>query len=231
MRFPHAAAGITIWLTVATGATTAWPAWAQPVPIPQPPPPPQPRFDAAGFVGWYNGHRPEIEYYDSWYNQSVYGGGSLGFYWTAHLKAEVEFGATTEDDLSSLETFTIGGRDQLVGVEHTFSAKNLSIGQHYQFFENAWFHPALGAGVAVTWERETVLGPSLFQFDPRAPARGIGQRVYDLSSDTKTHLDLFASTGFKAYLSRRAFFRSDLKVVFGDQVKDVLARIGFGFDF
>jgi hypothetical protein len=189
------------------------------------------RADAALFVGWYSGHEPEVADYDSWYTESVYGGANVGFYWTEHLRTDVEFGITTEDDIQSYDAFELGGQSIFLPVEHTFKTRNLSAGQHYQFFENAWFHPSVGAGIALTWKHEKSVRPSSVPFYPPPASRGISPPGQTVSRDARAHVDVFASTGFKTYVSQRAFFRSDLKVVFGSEVRDLLVRVGFGLDF
>ena len=40
----------------------------------------------------------------------------------------------------------------------------------------------------------------------------------------------FVTTGFKAYISDRAFFRGDVKLDFGSRVEQVVWRAGFGVD-
>jgi hypothetical protein len=48
---------------------------------------------------------------------------------------------------------------------------------------------------------------------------------------TRQRATAFAAAGFKAYVARRGFFRSDLRVAFTDRVEDVTVRFGFGVDF
>ena len=48
---------------------------------------------------------------------------------------------------------------------------------------------------------------------------------------TSTEVRPFVATGFKAYMTQRAFFRSDVRVGVRDGVDEVLLRFGFGVDF
>jgi hypothetical protein len=69
--------------------------------------------------------------------------------------------------------------------------------------------------------------------------------VYDIEARTGRHVapaqnfgpdvDLvvrpFAAVGFKAYMTPRSFFRSDMRFTIRDGVDEVLWRFGFGVDF
>jgi hypothetical protein len=41
----------------------------------------------------------------------------------------------------------------------------------------------------------------------------------------------FAEGGLKAYVTRRAFFTTDMRMMFRPGIDEVLFRAGFGFDF
>ena len=82
----------------------------------------------------------------------------------------------------------------------------------------------------MTWERtEREDGPSFFN-DPRL------QRQEILPAEvhpprTELLARPFAAFGFKAYMTPRSFFRSDLKLVVRNGVDEALLRFGFGMDF
>ena len=107
----------------------------------------------------------------------------------------------------------------------------VSAGLISQFFENAWFHPFVGAGIELVHEREhveTVL-PIAAPRDPRAPpivpAPQTETRVRD-------HARPYLATGFKAYVSERAFIRTDLRSSWSSDGLAALAwRSGVGVDF
>ena len=101
----------------------------------------------------------------------------------------------------------------------------------YQFFRNAWVHPFVGGGVAV---RREVLDEEV---EPIVVYDGATGRVREIAPALKTGPTAsfagqpFVVTGLKAYVSQRAFFRTDLRVGFSDRIDEVVARVGFGVDF
>jgi hypothetical protein len=48
---------------------------------------------------------------------------------------------------------------------------------------------------------------------------------------TEVSVRPFLATGFKAYMTPRGFFRSDIRVGFRGGADQVLLRFGFGIDF
>ncbi|MCA1650370.1 MAG: porin family protein, partial [Acidobacteria bacterium] len=82
---------------------------------------PFPRADVGGSIGWLNVNKNELDSYDEWYNRSLYGGATGGWYWTEHLKTEVEVGASTTADLYTFEQIVVDGRQTYVSSEARFS--------------------------------------------------------------------------------------------------------------
>jgi hypothetical protein len=196
-----------------------------------------PRVDAAAYVGWFGANKSELDGYDDWYKRVWHGGLSSGYYWTEHLKTEVDFSVTSRGEIyeipspADITTFV-----NLGPIGHEFSTKRLALGQHYQFFHNAFFHPAIGGGVALTWETTERELPPVFARGPAPPGSQIPttrqiEPPRTEGPDTRLRAMAFAATGFKAYFVERGFFRSDLRVMFTDRVEDVTLRFGFGVDF
>jgi hypothetical protein len=177
-----------------------------------------PRGDAGAYVGMFGANKSELDGFDDWYNRTWYGGVSAGYYWTEHLKTEVDFSATSRGDIYEIPAPAAPSTDVYTGpIGHDFTTRRIAVAQHYQFFHNAWFHPTIGGGVAFTWE--TTERTRLVEPERRE------------NPETHHRATAFAATGFKAYVSRRGFFRSDLRVAFADRVEDVTVRLGFGIDF
>ena len=196
-----------------------------------------PRGDAGAYVGMFGANKSELDGFDDWYKRTWYGGLSAGYYWTEHLKSEVDLSATSRGEIYEIPHPVGPGTSVFTGpVEHDFTTRRVTVGQHYQFFHNAWFHPTIGGGVAFTWETTERTLPAVFAHDrpgpdgrfpqPRLvePERREGPEIHHRAM-------AFAATGFKAYVGRRGFFRSDLQVAFADRVEDVAVRFGFGVDF
>lgn len=196
-----------------------------------------PRVDAAGYFGWFGANKSELNGYDEWYTRVWHGSLSAGYYWTEHLKTEVDFGGTTRGEIYEIPLSFDPSNPVTQGpVDHEFSTRRVALGQYYQFFHNAFFHPAVGGGVALTWETTERTLPPVFArevFVPGGPPPLVRQVLPPRTEGPETRLRTmgFGSAGFKAYLAERAFFRSDLRVMFTDRVEDVTIRFGFGVDF
>jgi hypothetical protein len=194
-----------------------------------------PRADAAVYVGWFGANKSELDGYDDWYKGVWHTSLSSGYYWTEHLKTEIEFGGTTRGEIYEIPSpFDPTAAVQAGPIGHEFSTKRLALGQHYQFFHNAFFHPTIGGGVALTWETTERELPPVFARDPVLPGQIPVIRPIlpgrTEGPDTTLRAMAFATTGFKAYFTQRAFFRSDVHVMFTNRVEDVTLRFGFGMD-
>lgn len=221
---------IVVLLAMLSVAATAGPASAQPVP---PPPTPIARADVSGMVGWFNADQSNAtgESYNDWYNSSGYGGAGFGWYWTDHHKTEIDFGATSEGDIYGSRQVVVDGYPTYTSSRVFFTTKKLAVSQQYQAFRNAWFHPHVAAGVDLTWETRREEEFPTIRYDditrgPRElrPGRTIGP-------DTELVVRPFIATGFKAYMTQKSFFRSDIRFTLRRGLEEVLWRAGFGIDF
>jgi outer membrane protein W len=211
----------------AAGLTLAFAAPASPQPaIPSAP---VVRADAAGTISWLTVNKADLDHYDDWYS-TLYGGGSFGWYWTDHLKTEVEAGVSSTVDREVYRVERVDNRQIVRESTYRFATRRVTLAQHYQFYRNALFHPYVGAGVDLTWERiEQEDEPSLF-FDSTGRSQ-VAQPGQVHAPRTDLLVRPFAAVGFKAYMSPRAFFRSDLKLVLRDGTDEVFLRMGIGVDF
>ena len=159
-----------------------------------------------------------------------YGSVAGGWYWTEHLKTEIDFGARTKAPVWVASPTLVGEPLTYYPADKTFSRQTLAVGQQYQFFHNSWFHPHLGAGVNLTSERSTLHQAAITVYDPATrTSRRLGADRTEARSDFR--VSPFVQSGFKAYMTPRTFFRGDLRVAFRSGVDDVITRFGFGFDF
>jgi hypothetical protein len=196
------------------------------------PPAPIMRGDAHFALGWQNLHDQQTgnDYnYNQWMNDILYGGGGAGWYWTDHWKTQVDVGAGTNGESYRYRQVVIGGNPTYESSRVRTQQTSVTVGQQYQFFRNQWFHPHVSGGLDVA--RRSIVT----EYQPVT--------VYDNAlktyRTTPAHTDRghdvvarpFAETGFKAYMSRRAFFTSDARFLFRSGVDEVLFRFGFGFDF
>jgi hypothetical protein len=191
------------------------------------------RWDAAAHVTWLGERRPdESIQWDPWFNLAS-GGGSVGYYWTPHFKTEFDVSTSTEGEKYSVELIPIPGATAPLFLQrdHEFRVTTASAGLIGQFYENAWFHPFLGAGIELTHERERIETalPIVPPRDPRAPSI-----IPPPPTETRVRYGArpYASTGFKVYVSEHAFIRTDIRTSWSADGLAALAwRSGVGVDF
>jgi hypothetical protein len=190
-----------------------------------------PRGDASGTIGWFNADKSGLHNYNDWYNRSVWGGGTVGWYWTEHLKTEIEAGATSRVSFHVYRSDFVDGRQIQGESTFHFGTRRIAFGQHYQFGRNAWFHPYVGGGVDLRWERvEQEDGPhTVFDSTLRRTTEVLPPAVH--AARTEFSPRPFATFGGKWYVTPRAFLRSDLRMVFRNGVDEVMLRFGVGADF
>src|SRR5262245_60386121 len=106
-----------------------------------------PRADAHFVIGWQNINKEQPQdHYNDWLNDIFYGGLGAGWYWTDHLKTQIDFGAGTRGQQYRYRQVPTTGTISYETSRVRLRQQAVSIGQHYQFFENQWFHPHVGAG-------------------------------------------------------------------------------------
>ena len=191
------------------------------------------RADLHVVAGWQHLHReqPAQQSYDDWMNGIFYAWAGAGVYWTEHLKTQIDFGAGTKGHQYRYEQVTVGGNQGYQSSRVSVNQQSLAIGQQYQFFRNAWFHPHVGAGVDLARETTTTEYEATTVYDPVTRVyRQVAPRQTE-GPDSTFVARAFVETGFKAYMTRRAFFTADGRVKFRGNIDEVIFRFGFGIDF
>jgi len=204
-------------------------------------------YDLAGYLGRFGAKAASSgESFESFHDDrygAIYLALGGGYYWTEHIKTEVEFGGTGEAEVYGLRSFAVN----VPGVPPNFplysrqhvSSRTLSVAQSYQFFHNTWFHPYVSAGVDVEWERRRTMYPPQSYYPPPVFTPGVPSQPRPPipipgrpdEEERNVLTSVFAATGFKAYVARHAFFRSDLKFGGRSDRRSVVVRIGMGVDF
>jgi hypothetical protein len=188
------------------------------------------RWDAAGHVIWLGEHRPAGSFeWDRWFGVAS-GGGSVGYYWTPHLKSEFDLSTSSEGDTYSIELVPVMGSPTPLYLQrdHEIRFTTAAAGLTAQFFENAWFHPFVSAGMELVREREHVE-----TLPPPVPPRGT---TVAPTSASETRVSYggrpYTSAGFKVYVSDRAFIRADVRTSWSTGGLAALGwRTGVGVDF
>src|SRR5262245_8239222 len=173
------------------------------------------RADIQFVAGWQNlrnRHEPEnVPYRNDWVNDIFFGGMGAGWYWTDHHKTQVDFGAGTKATSYTSQQITVGGTVTYESSIVERREKNVSITQQYQFFRNQWFHPNVGAGVEIARATTTERYPPVFVYDS---ATRISRELVPARTEGPNHdtfVRPFAQAGFKSYVTRKAFFTSDVR--------------------
>ncbi len=188
------------------------------------------RGDASVSLGWLHSDVSALSRgEDTWASGRLTLAGQAGFYWTGHLKTEVVAERSDHEDVFIGESILLpAGRTAWRSTQHDIQDTRLSIGQFYQFGRNTWAHVSVGAGVSVTWRDITSETSPLIAYD-RSGQQQLEPGSTRTSADTQTNA--FAALALKAYLTPRAFFRSDLQTDFRSSIDNLAVRVGFGMDF
>lgn len=194
--------------------------------------PPVVRTDMAGTIGWLSMHKGASGPYggDNWHD-SFFGAVSAGWYWADHLKAELDLGGGTRASAYSSEQILIEGRPTYTVTETTFSRRTLGISQQYEFFHNVWFHPHLAVGANITQEHLTAETQPIVLYNEVSRTNRVVAQARTDGPRNEISVRPFVATGFKAYMTPRGFFRSDLRVAFHGGIDEAVLRFGFGIDF
>ena len=213
-------------IPAATAALLLWTA----TPAPAQDRKPLVRGDAAATAGWLAVNKTEFDSYNDWHGQGLFTIGA-GWYWTDHLKTEVEFGATTETRTYGSADVFIGGQRYIAPAIIEFSSNRVALIQRYQFFRNEWFHPSIGAGVDIVSEKYSSREESVYFYDQVTKQSRVLRDAVERDDENETEVRAVVAGGFKAYLTQRTFFLGDMRVTFASRAEDTLLRFGFGVDF
>jgi opacity protein-like surface antigen len=195
-------------------------------------PPRLARADVHVVLGWQNLHKEQPADHDNdWLNAIFYGGAGAGWYWTDNLKTQIDFGAGTRGNQYRYGQFFENGSPFYESSRLSVRQSAVTIQQQYQFFRNQWFHPHVGAGVELARETTTEQYQPVFAFDN---VTRTSRQILPARTEGPEH-DFVArgvgELGFKAYMTRRAFFTGDMRLLFRNRIDEVLFRVGFGVDF
>jgi hypothetical protein len=191
------------------------------------------RWDVAGQLSMLNRNKPELSQWDHWYSVAAVNG-TGGYYWTPHSKSEFELGMGGEGTIDAEEETPVPGQTfpYLRYRDHRLREMTVGATALYQFFENQWVHPFVGAGAEFVRERHLAdaLPAASVRFssgNPILPLPAI-PAVDAISYSVRPVL----TGGLKLYVSPRAFVRTDVRTALSaDRAVAWQWRGGIGFDF
>lgn len=189
------------------------------------------RWDVAGHAGWLRSNKSEIGAdWNDWYDAAA-GGISGGYYFTPHVKTDVHATFTTEGRIFTNESIPVAGQPfpTFRTSEHFFQTAAFGASGSYQFFENQWVHPSVGAGLDLVRERHRVYTPQQFvsSRDPRPVVIPAVSGPTEVSYAARP----FVTTGVKFYVTDRTFVRTDLRSSFSTRgLSHVIWTAGIGVD-
>ena len=171
---------------------------------------PPSRWDAGGTIGLISARMPEIDqpYYEDWYEQGRYAG-SIGYYFTRHVKMEFEHAWSGPGTRYLYDYRQVNGQTRVSPIEQSFQLQQSTVRVLWQFRDNAWVHPYLGAGAVLDIENQKTGG----------------------ASHTEMRGGVSINGGAKFYMTRQAFFNTGAIVTYSKPVGTVSFIAGFGYDW
>jgi hypothetical protein len=223
--------GFQLLLVPAISITLVYPAGAQTPAGVDFPAAATPRPDISASLGWLNVNKTELSDSKDWYNRSAQAALTFGWYWSPHIKSELEVSASTDAELYTARDDFINGARVFSASEYGFATRRLTLSGLYQFGDNAWFHPHLAVGVDVNRETTRRFDREVFVYDLAGRFPALVQSPVQHPTVRDTHVRPLFGAGFKAYFAQRGFVRSDLRVTLGKRVEEATVRFGIGVDF
>lgn len=171
-------------------------------------------------------------YQDNWYFQGRYAA-AIGYYWTEHLKTEVEYATSGEGSIFFQDFRRLPADPSVypIAVESFHRLEQGSVRMVWQFGENAWVHPYVSGGFVGDRERERVHIPAQFQPNPRTNQPVLVVHEFNNGPTWEYRLGVTAGAGAKFYMSRNAFFNTGFIGTWSQPAATLSAFAGFGIDF
>jgi hypothetical protein len=188
-----------------------------------------PRWDLGGSIGWLSVTNTEIaSRWGTWHQKAEFRVDG-GYYWTTHLKTDVS--GSTSNQWQDYET----GRLNVAGLptayaydEITRQLVSVSPAVTWQFRENQFMHPYVSGGVRISLLQEHLVrqGATLRSGTLSDAVTPIDERRTEVVARP------FLAGGFKSYVSRRVFARTEARLAFAqDGIRQVSVVAGIGLDF
>ena len=159
-RFSHSAVNGGADAVSAPAPARRCAAPGQPALCQQNPPSPLARADVTASIGSFSAKRAEAEEYNDW-THSLFGGIGGGYYWSDHLKTEIDVASARPRRVYASEPAGVPESPlSSIFQEHAYQSVAVSVGQSYQFGRNALFHPFVTAGIDIERQRHEIERPA-----------------------------------------------------------------------
>lgn len=213
-------------------------AWTSQAAAQAPSPPPSrslvpavfPRWDVSGSLGMLNISTADSG--RSWrgWDQRFEYRADLGRYWTTHARTELSVGTSNGWEDYDVAPFPVPGVPTPIYAATDIERRLTTVAPAFtwQFRENAFMHPYVSGGVKIgILEEHRLRTPDLYRFGPQ------GALVPPLDErTTRVQARPFIAGGFKSYISRSAFVRTEGRVGVGSAGPAQISILaGVGFDF
>ena len=189
------------------------------------------RGDVAAAAGWTTVNKSEFNSYNDWRTEGLFSA-RVGWYWTNHLKTSVDVATTSETEIYAPAQPVFTGITTLYpGSRFAFRGHHVAVSQIYQFGHNQWVHPFVAAGVDILAETRSQRDDPLFFYDPLTRQSRSVRDPIEHPDHTDVRARAMVSAGLKAYVSRKTFFLTDVRMTFGRRAEEVQWGFGFGVDY
>lgn len=189
------------------------------------------QWDVAGQLALLNRNKADLGGYQQWYSVAAIDG-SAGRYLTPHVKLELDVGTAAQGEIDGAEPALVAGlpfpfpryRD------HNLRETTLGATAVYQFLENQWVHPFVGAGIETVRERHIADAlPSTIVAVASTPVQLPAVPAVD---SVNYSVRPVVTGGFKFYVTPHAFVRTDVRAALTSGSPAALQwRGGLGIDF
>ena len=190
------------------------------------------RADLQGTIAWQNIREPQPQgSYSSndWINAICAGEAAGSWYWSEHLRTTFDAGVNTRGQQYWSSSTITNGFQTYRSTRLMVDQWQLGIGQQYQFGHNAWFHPHVGGGALIVQQQRTEDVQPVVVY---STGKAITYEPGHIDRTDSTFVRPFVDVGFKAYVSRKAYFVHDTRLTVGSNgIEQVTLKIGFGVDF
>lgn len=193
-----------------------------------------PRWDVNWNAGFF-GHSPgEGDRYNNWYSEGRYAA-SIGYYWTEHLKTELEFAHSGEGQQYFQEVARVPGSGALhsIPVESFHRLQQTSLRLVWQFGDNTWVHPYVNAGYLLDADRQHRHSPMTFSYpgDPRVVPPVLVRPAINSEKRVEYRRGGSLGGGAKFFVSPNTYINTGLQWTFAGPAKTITFLSGFGVEF